>query len=183
MGLTISNLFGRLFGKKNRVLIVGLVAAGKTTIWNTIKEKIKSSETQHSKTLYQLSFAYKNVSFTVWDVGGHDESRKLSRQSTYFKQPEGLIFVVDSNDHGHIGEAREMLNRILGDYEANEAVLLGFANKQDLPYAMNAAEVTEELDLDSLQNRDWYVQAACATSGDGLSKGLDWLSNQLKNRG
>jgi ADP-ribosylation factor protein 1 len=25
------------------------------------------------------------------------------------------------------------------------------------------------------------VQATCATSGDGLYEGLDWLSNQLKN--
>jgi hypothetical protein len=34
-----------------------------------------------------------------------------------------------------------------------------------------------------LRNRNWYIQATCATSGDGLYEGLDWLSNQLKNRG
>lgn len=31
------------------------------------------------------------------------------------------------------------------------------------------------------RNRSWYIQATCATSGDGLYEGLDWLSNQLKN--
>lgn len=25
----------------------------------------------------------------------------------------------------------------------------------------------------------WYVQAACATNGDGLYEGLDWLSREL----
>lgn len=53
---------------------------------------------------------------------------------------------------------------------------------QDLPNAMNAAEVTDKLGLHSLRNRQWYIQATCATSGDGLYEGLDWLSTQLKNR-
>lgn len=53
---------------------------------------------------------------------------------------------------------------------------------QDLPNAMNAAEITDKLGLHSLRNRNWYIQAACATSGDGLYEGLDWLSNQLKNK-
>ena len=52
---------------------------------------------------------------------------------------------------------------------------------QDLPNAMNAAEVTDKLGLHSLRNRNWYIQATCATSGDGLYEGLDWLSSQLKN--
>ena len=47
---------------------------------------------------------------------------------------------------------------------------------------MNAAEVTDKLGLHSLRNRQWYIQATCATSGDGLYEGLDWLSTQLKNR-
>lgn len=45
---------------------------------------------------------------------------------------------------------------------------------------MATAEVTDKLGLHSLRNRDWYIQATCATSGDGLFEGLDWLSNQLK---
>jgi len=52
---------------------------------------------------------------------------------------------------------------------------------QDLPNAMNAAELTDKLGLHSLRHRNWYIQATCATSGDGLYEGLDWLANQLKN--
>jgi hypothetical protein len=44
---------------------------------------------------------------------------------------------------------------------------------------MNVAEITDKLDLNSLSNRNWYIQGACATTGDGLYEGLDWLSNQL----
>ena len=53
--------------------------------------------------------------------------------------------------------------------------------RQDLPQAMNAAEITDKLGLHALRQRNWYIQATCATSGDGLYEGLDWLSNQLKN--
>lgn len=47
---------------------------------------------------------------------------------------------------------------------------------------MNAAEITDKLGLHSLRHRNWYIQATCATSGDGLYEGLDWLANQLKNK-
>jgi ADP-ribosylation factor protein 1 len=84
-------------------------------------------------------------------------------------------------DRERIGEAREELNRMLNEDELRDAVLLVFANKQDLPNAMNAAEITDKLGLHNLRNRLWYIQATCATSGDGLYEGLDWLSTQLKN--
>ena len=119
-------------------------------------------------------------SFTVWDVGGQDKIRPLWRH--YFQNTQGLIFVIDSNDRERVNEARDELMRMLNEDELRDAVLLVFANKQDLPNAMNAAEVTDKLGLHSLRNRTWYIQATCATSGDGLYEGLDWLSNTLKNR-
>ena len=47
---------------------------------------------------------------------------------------------------------------------------------------MNGAEVSDKLNLGSLHSRNWYIQATCATSGDGLYEGLDWLSSQLKKK-
>jgi len=180
MGLAISSLFGRLFGKRAiRILMVGLDAAGKTTILY----KLKLGEIV--TTIPTIGFnvetvEYKNISFTVWDVGGQDKIRPLWRY--YFQNTQGLIFVVDSNDRERVNEAREELMRMLAEDELRDAVLLIFANKQDLPNAMNASEVTDKLGLHTLRNRNWYIQSTCATSGDGLYEGLDWLSNQLKDR-
>ena len=53
---------------------------------------------------------------------------------------------------------------------------------QDLPNAMSAQEITEKLGLHELRGRPWHIQAACATSGDGLYEGLDWLSQSLKEK-
>jgi small GTP-binding protein len=71
---------------------------------------------------------YKNISFTVWDVGGQDKIRPLWRH--YFQNTQGLIFVVDSNDRERVGEGREELMRMLAEDELRDAVLLVFANKQ-----------------------------------------------------
>ena len=121
---------------------------------------------------------YKNISFTVWDVGGQDKIRPLWRH--YYQNTQGLIFVVDSNDRDRIEAARSELTRMLGEDELRESVLLVFANKQDLPNAMTAAEMTDKLGLHSLRHRQWYIQACCATDGAGLYEGLDWLSATLQ---
>lgn len=49
---------------------------------------------------------------------------------------QGLIFVIDSNDRSRIEEARLELHRIILDREMKEALLLVFANKQDIPGGM-----------------------------------------------
>jgi hypothetical protein len=82
--------------------------------------------------------------------------------------------VVDSNDGERVEDAKTELHKMLNEDELREAVLLVFANKQDLPHAMGAAEVTDKLGLHTLRHRQWYIQACCATTGDGLYEGLDW---------
>ena len=179
MGLTFSKMFGKLFGKKDedvRILMVGLDAAGTTTILY----KLKLGEIV--TTIPTIGFnvetvEYKNISFTVWDVGGQDKIRPLWRH--YYQNTQGLIFVVDSNDKDRVGEAHDELHRMLSEDELREAIVLVFANKQDLPNAMSVAEVTDKLGLHSLRNRKWYIQATCATSGEGLFEGLDWLSANI----
>mmetsp|Transcript_22530 Transcript_22530/g.55048 ORF Transcript_22530/g.55048 Transcript_22530/m.55048 type:complete len:181 (-) Transcript_22530:74-616(-) len=179
----MGNLFGKLFaglGKRDmRILMVGLDAAGKTTILY----KLKLGEIV--TTIPTIGFnvetvEYKKINFTVWDVGGQDKIRPLWRH--YFQNTQGLIFVVDSNDRERISEACDELNKMLNEDELRDAVLLVFANKQDLPNAMSVAEVTDKLGLHSIRNRKWYIQSTCATSGDGLYEGLDWLSTALKER-
>jgi len=98
----------------------------------------------------------------------------------YYNNTEGIIYVVDSNDSHRVDESALELQKILREDELRDAVLLVLCNKQDLPNAMSVAQVTDKLGLHSMRNRQWYIQATCATSGDGLYEGLDWLSQALK---
>lgn len=76
------------------------------------------------------SVTYKNVKFNVWDVGGQDKIRPLWRH--YYSGTQGLIFVVDSSDTARLEEARSELHKIINDREMKDALLLVFANKQDI---------------------------------------------------
>ena len=178
MGQALAAMIKSLFGKMEaRVLMVGLDAAGKTTILY----KLKLGEIV--TTIPTIGFnvetvEYKNLKFTVWDVGGQDKLRPLWRH--YFSNTNGVIFVVDSNDKDRVAQARDELAKMLSEDELRDAVLLVYANKQDLPNAMSTAEVTDKLGLHSLRQRNWFIQGCCATSGEGLYEGLDWLATNVK---
>jgi signal recognition particle receptor subunit beta len=80
--------------------------------------------------------------------------------------------VVDSNDRERVSEAREELQRMLNEDELRDALLLVFANKQDLPNAMNAAEITDKLGLHGLRQRTWFIQVRDNKPLLGLSPNL-----------
>jgi len=178
MGGSVSKIMNKLFANREmRILMLGLDAAGKTTILYKLKLN------QQVTTIPTVGFnvetvTYKNVRFNVWDVGGQDKIRPLWRH--YYTGSEGLIFVVDSADRDRIDEARQELHRIIGDREMRNALLLVFANKQDLPGAMSPQDITEKLQLQKLKDHLWFVHPSCATTAEGLFEGLAWLSQNAK---
>eukprot|EP01087_Luapelamoeba_hula_P019543 TRINITY_DN6482_c0_g1_i3.p1 TRINITY_DN6482_c0_g1~~TRINITY_DN6482_c0_g1_i3.p1 ORF type:complete len:526 (+),score=51.50 TRINITY_DN6482_c0_g1_i3:174-1751(+) len=171
---------GKLFGGPSeiRCLMLGLDAAGKTTVLY----KLKLGEVV--TTIPTIGFnvetvEYKKYHLTCWDVGGPDKIRPLFRH--YYPNTQALIFVVDSNDRERIGEAAEILYDMAREPELSGLIVLIFANKQDLPNAMRNQEIIERLGLATL-DQEWFIQASCATTGDGLYEGLDWLSNTFAKR-
>ena len=179
MGNSLKKMFDTLFGNREmRVVMLGLDAAGKTTILY----KLHIGEVL--STVPTIGFnvekvQYKNVLFTVWDVGGQEKLRPLWRH--YFNNTDGLIYVVDSLDRERVNKAANEFRQILDDPLMRNSAILIFANKQDLKGSLTPAEVCEALGLMDLKGRQWHVQASVAIRGEGLYEGLDWLSNTLRN--
>ena len=133
MGNMFATLFKGLFGKKEmRILMVGLDAAGKTTILYKLKlgeivttiptigkwkRNVLTNDYWNSPLGFNVeTVEYKNISFTVWDVGGQDKIRPLWRH--YFQNTQGLIFVVDSNDrYDHLSQ-----DNLVNIYVCSESV-------------------------------------------------------------
>ena len=92
------------------------------TFFQTSKCTWINLDTSESGKLYIIVIAgfnvetveYKNISFTVWDVGGQDKIRPLWRH--YFQNTQGLIFVVDSNDKERVAESREELHKMVSPF-------------------------------------------------------------------
>ena len=51
-----------------------------------------------------------------------------------------------------------------------------------MPRAASASEITDALDLTKMTQRQWFVQATCATTGEGLVDGLEWLAQRVKEK-
>ena len=180
MGLLFSKLTQLLedWGKTHsRILMVGLDAAGKTTILY----KLKLNETV--TTIPTIGFnveevQVKSLTFTVWDVGGQDKIRPLWRH--YLNDNDGLIFVVDSTDRERVKEAADELHNVMDVDTMRDVPILVFANKMDLPTAMSTSQLVDGLRMREFGRNKWFVQASNAVSGDGLCEGLEQMATMVK---
>ncbi|OMJ86416.1 hypothetical protein SteCoe_12076 [Stentor coeruleus] len=182
MGQIFSNAWQKVFKyPRINIIVVGLDASGKTTILY----KSKFGEVLNSQSLF---YSYETVdnrelSIKSWDLGGSDRSIS-SLYKRFYENVQGIIFVVDSNDRYRIEDAYYELDKILKDNQLNDAVLLVFANKQDLPEAMKPDEIARKFKLYDIQGRNWLVQDSCACMGRGygISEGFEWLLNEIHKK-
>jgi ADP-ribosylation factor 1/2 len=135
----LASILNRFMGKREiRIVMVGLDAAGKTTILYKLKlgDKVITIPTIGFNV---ETVEYKNINFTVWDIGGQDKIRPLWRY--YYANTQAVIFVVDCNDRDRLPEAREELHRMLSEHALKDSILLVFANKQvcDLCFILSEA--------------------------------------------
>jgi len=160
-----------------RVITLGLDGAGKTSILFKLKQN------EFVQTIPTIGFnveelEYKNIKFTVWDVGGLHKIRSLWKH--YYYNTQAVIFVIDSSNKERLSEAQGELVKLISEDLLKDACLLILANKQDVVGCASIEEITELFSLYKLCcGRSWHIQACDATNGTGLSDGLDWLSRQL----
>eukprot|EP01094_Clydonella_sp_ATCC50884_P023064 TRINITY_DN5431_c0_g3_i1.p1 TRINITY_DN5431_c0_g3~~TRINITY_DN5431_c0_g3_i1.p1 ORF type:complete len:187 (+),score=58.66 TRINITY_DN5431_c0_g3_i1:111-671(+) len=163
---------------RTRVILLGLDSAGKTTILYKIN---KADEVV--TTIPTIGFCVEegrtdNHDFWAWDVGGEDKIRPLWRH--YYESARGLAFVLDANDRERLEEAREELFQILREQDLRSVPLVIFANKQDLENAMAVEEVHGALRVEEISaSRHVHVIGCCATSGNGVQEGLEWLKEAM----
>lgn len=177
---SFTNIFGKLWGinKEIRILILGLDGAGKTTILY----RLQMGEVVTTKPTIGFNvetLKYKNLTLNIWDLGGQTSIRPYWR--CYYSNTAAVIFVVDSTDKERIDIACKELHTMLKEEELLDSALLVFANKQDQPGAMTAAEVSQSLNLTDLKDRSWSIVASSAIKGEGLTEGLDWLIDVIKD--
>lgn len=168
--------------KEVRILVLGLDNAGKTTIVRKFcGESIDTIEPTLGFSIKTIT--HKNYSLNIWDVGGQRTIRAYWRN--YFEQTDGLIWVVDSSDRERLQMCREELMKLLQQEKLMGASLVIFANKQDLGGALSLEEIRDVLGLETEANfekRHWSIFACSAVTGEGLSRGIDWIVDDIANR-
>lgn len=63
---------------------------------------------------------------------------------------------------------------VFQEEELKKAILVVFANKQDMEQAMTPTEVANSLGLPALKDRKWQIFKTSATKGTGLDEAMEW---------
>lgn len=163
-----------------RILLLGLDMAGKSTLLYQLKLA------RLMTTLPTVGFNVETVEWgrrlhlTVWDVGGQEKMRGV--WDCFCDDADGLLYVVDSADPQRLEASRKALERLLQNDHLKHVPVVLLANKQDVPGALSAEDITRKFRVQKLcSDRSWYVQPCSAVTGDGLAQGFQKLMAFVKS--
>ncbi|NHJ06132.1 MAG: GTP-binding protein [Candidatus Heimdallarchaeota archaeon] len=160
--------------QKTHVAIIGLDAAGKTTIM----KRILRSEYTLSKPTFGVNievYKYRTLEFVVWDLGGHSPIRKTLWKK-FVTKAQTIVFVVDAADKNRFSLAKEVFYESLENTDPTAPILF-LANKSDKSDAASSTEVMESLELQKMTriDRPFNMFRCSALTGEGLFQAWDWL--------
>lgn len=166
----------KVFSKKEaKILMLGLDAAGKTTILYQMKLGLQVETIPTMGFVYE-AIEYKNFKLSVWDVAGQDLLRPLWKH--YYQNTKAIIFVVDSSDQNRIELAKNELQKIINDDELKDAALLLLANKIDLD-GLSPEEVANRMEFERAKNPRKKCLGTVGTTGKNIDKALEWLATNI----
>ena len=169
----------KLKEKQVRLLTLGLDNSGKTTIIKSIlHQDTRSTSPTLGFTINTLK--YKNYTVNFWDIGGQTTIRSYWRN--YFEETDGVIWVVDSSDKLRLNDCKEELHNLLKQDKLAGSTLLVLCNKQDITGALSVEEIKNTLELEKITTRHWMIMPCCGITGDGISKGIEWIMDDINSR-
>ncbi|XP_022923138.1 ADP-ribosylation factor-related protein 1-like isoform X2 [Cucurbita pepo subsp. pepo] len=173
-------LWKYIFSKTEfHVLILGIDKAGKTTLLEKLKSLFSNLEGLSPDRIVPTvglnigRLEVLNAKLVFWDLGGQPGLRSIWEK--YYEEAHAVIYVIDAACPSKFEDSKSAMEKVLRHEDLQGAPLLVFANKQDLPEAVSAEELSRYLDLKKLDERVCMFEAVSGYDGMGIKESVEWL--------
>jgi GTP-binding protein SAR1 len=188
-----------LANKQGSLLVLGLDNAGKTTLLYTLRTgDIRSfpptdRPDQNTFTLSSSSVGggvgSGGITFTAWDLGGHEAVRHLW-EDYVSDSVSAVLFLIDAADSERLEEAGYELDALIGEGMLKGLPVAVLLNKCDLPEALSTEEICQRIEFDRLCREQWCTEDTgkslmtlyriSVLKGEGYQEAFRWISGFLK---
>ena len=177
----VLNEDNRRFGSDLKIIIIGDVSTGKTSI---LHRYINNTFNENNQATIMPDFSFKivkmkgaNFRIQFWDLPGHDRSPVIT--SVFCKEANGVIFCCDVNDNNtrqNIINWKNSLNNMLDSQEIPQILL---ENKCDLLGEDKYNEGFEELKKFANDNDIKECYRTSALNGYNVEKAITFLVSEI----
>ncbi|SJX61629.1 related to ARL1-ADP-ribosylation factor [Sporisorium reilianum f. sp. reilianum] len=178
IGSLFSSLFlylrSLLFSKHLEICVVGLQAAGKTSLVNLLSSGQFADEMVPTVGFNMRKVRSGNTTLKVWDIGGQPRFRSMWER--YCRGVSAIVFVVDSTQSSSAWSvATEELHALIERPHLAGVPLLVLATKNDIKGAARVDDVIKVMKLDTIANREVSCYSISSKNQINIDVTLKWL--------
>ncbi|XP_028767236.1 ADP-ribosylation factor-like protein 8a isoform X2 [Neltuma alba] len=175
------NWLRSLFFKQEMELsLIGLQNAGKTSLVNAIATGGYSEDMIPTVGFNMKKVTKGNVTIKLWDLGGQPRFRSMWER--YCRAVSVIVYVVDAADQENLPVSKSELHDLLSKPSLNGIPVLIVGNKIDKPEALSQQDLTEQMDLKSLTNREVCCFMVSCKNSTNVDTVVDWLVKYSKSK-